>query len=109
MSTIELIDEGARSLSPTMAAEVLDFIEYLKTKVAKRSVKAGPGNPEWEARVKAYLASPADWEGECPLCEYYNEPNAETIAAFEEGDAMERGEIPSHNFKTLDEFWDALD
>jgi hypothetical protein len=34
--------------------------------------------------------------GECPLCAVYHEPNEETIAAFEEGDAMLRGEKSAH-------------
>jgi hypothetical protein len=31
----------------------------------------------------------------CPLCAYYPTPNAETIAAVEEGEAILRGEIPA--------------
>ncbi|GMO52981.1 MAG: hypothetical protein Ta2G_10950 [Termitinemataceae bacterium] len=41
----------------------------------------------------------------CPLCERYKEPNAATIAAFEEGDAMLRGEKPAvwhHSIEDLD-------
>ena len=49
----------------------------------------------------------ADWfenGGECPLCaKYGHEPNAQTIAAIEEGRAMMRGEIPSPTFHSLDE------
>ena len=41
--------------------------------------------------------------GECPICAQHPTPNAETIAAFEEGDAMLRGEIPSPTFHSLDE------
>jgi hypothetical protein len=37
----------------------------------------------------------------CPLCAIYHEPNAETIAAMEEGDAMERGEIPANRFHSF--------
>ena len=48
-----------------------------------------------------------DWfenGGECPLCaKYGHEPNAQTIAAIEEGRAMMRGEIPSPTFHSLDE------
>ncbi|GHV96230.1 hypothetical protein AGMMS50293_25500 [Spirochaetia bacterium] len=42
---------------------------------------------------------------ECPLCAVYKEPNEETIAAFEEGDAMLRGEKPAvwhHSLEDLD-------
>jgi hypothetical protein len=56
-----------------------------------------------------------DFEGECPLCAKYRDPetgelrfNAETIAAFEEGDAMLRGEIPAKRFHSLDEMWEDL-
>ncbi|GHV79288.1 hypothetical protein AGMMS49944_10790 [Spirochaetia bacterium] len=43
---------------------------------------------------------------ECPLCAVYKEPNEETLAAFEEGDAMLRGEKPAvwhHSLEDLDE------
>ncbi|GHV34904.1 hypothetical protein AGMMS4952_27280 [Spirochaetia bacterium] len=42
-------------------------------------------------------------EDGCPLCAIYKEPNEETIAAFEEGEAMMRGEIPSPTFHSLEE------
>ncbi|GHV14816.1 hypothetical protein FACS189491_11530 [Spirochaetia bacterium] len=42
-------------------------------------------------------------EDECPLCAIYKEPNEETIAAIEEGEAMMRGEIPSPTFHSLEE------
>ena len=55
-------------------------------------------------------------DAECPLCAKYRDPktgelrfNAETIAAFEEGDAMLRGEIPAKWYNSLDEMWDDLD
>jgi len=35
--------------------------------------------------------------------------NAETIAAFEEGDAMLRGELPAKRFNSLDEMLSDLD
>jgi hypothetical protein len=43
----------------------------------------------------------------CPYG-YSHTPNAETIAAFEEGDAIERGEIPGQWFNSVDEMWAAL-
>ncbi|GHV47820.1 hypothetical protein AGMMS49546_37840 [Spirochaetia bacterium] len=40
----------------------------------------------------------------CPFCgKKEHIPNAETIAAMEEGDAMERGEIPAKRFHTIEE------
>jgi len=46
----------------------------------------------------------------CPICAKLRDPvtgnppfNAETIAAFEEGDAMMRGEIPSQEFNSIEE------
>jgi hypothetical protein len=40
----------------------------------------------------------------CPLCAIYHEPNEETIAAMEEGDAIVRGDIPSPSFDSFEEF-----
>jgi hypothetical protein len=55
-------------------------------------------------------------EEPCPLCEKHRDPvtgelrfNAETIAAFEEGDAMERGEIPVKWYNSAEEMWADLD
>jgi hypothetical protein len=46
----------------------------------------------------------------CPYCgKTEHTPNAVTIAAIEEGDAMERGEIPANRFHSLDELFNALD
>ena len=45
-----------------------------------------------------------DYEGECPLCAIYKEPNEETIAAIEEGEAMMRGEIPAIEFDSAEVF-----
>ena len=52
----------------------------------------------------------------CPLCAGYRDPqtgeprfNAETIAAFEEGDAMLRGEIPAKRFGSFEEMMADLD
>jgi hypothetical protein len=55
-------------------------------------------------------------EGGCPICAANRDPvtgeerfNAETIAAFEEGDAMLRGEIPAKWYNSLDEMMADLD
>jgi len=52
----------------------------------------------------------------CPLCAKYRDPetgelryNAETLAAFKEGDAMLRGEIPARHFNSLEEMLADLD
>jgi hypothetical protein len=57
-----------------------------------------------------------DFEGECPLCAKYRDPetgnpryNAETVAAIEEGMAISRGEIPAKRFHSLDEMWEDLE
>jgi hypothetical protein len=56
------------------------------------------------------------FEGECPLCAKYRDPetgnpryNAETVAAIEEGMAISRGEIPAKRFTSLDEMWEDLE
>ena len=61
--------------------------------------------------------APADSdEGYCPLCAPYRHPesgrlvpNAETIAAIEEGRAMRRGEIPGKLYTSFDEMLADLD
>jgi hypothetical protein len=57
-----------------------------------------------------------DFEGECPICAKYRDPetgelrpNAETAAAIEEGRAMMRGEIPSKLYHSLEEMLIDLD
>jgi len=59
--------------------------------------------------------APAAGNG-CPLCAGYRDPqtgeprfNAETIAAFEEGDAMLRGEILAKRFGSFEEMMTDLD
>jgi len=56
-----------------------------------------------------YADDGLDYEGECPLCAAKNYmPNAETIAAIEEGRAMMRGEIPAKVFDSFEEMWEDL-
>jgi len=57
-----------------------------------------------------------DGAGECPICAKYRDPetgeprfNAETVAAFEEGDAMLRGEVPAKRFGSIEEMLADLD
>jgi len=81
MSNTELLIEAIKTLPADYTVEVLDFVGYLKEKAAKKQ------------------------EG-CPICAKHRDPktgelnfNTETITAFEEGDAMLRGEKPAkwHN------------
>ncbi|MCL1812746.1 MAG: hypothetical protein FWG29_04410 [Treponema sp.] len=60
-----------------------------------------------------YFPAPVD---DCPLCAPYRHPetgrlvpNAETIAAIEEGRAMRRGEIPGKLYTSFDEMLADLD
>jgi len=59
---------------------------------------------------KAAADDGLDYEGECPICAAHNYmPNAETIAAIEEGRAMMRGEIPAKWYTSTDEMFEDLD
>jgi hypothetical protein len=49
-----------------------------------------------------------DYEGDCPLCAKSQTPNAETIAAIQEGRAMLRGEIPVKWHTSLDDLDEML-
>jgi hypothetical protein len=58
-----------------------------------------------EGKAQVVISFPVPAEDDCPLCAVYNEPNEETLAAFEEGDAMLRGEKPAvwhHSLEDLD-------
>jgi peroxiredoxin len=45
----------------------------------------------------------------CPTCGKTHVPNAETLAAIAEGDAMTRGEIPANRFHSLEDLFASLD
>jgi len=67
-------------------------------------------------RVTLIFAPAADidddlnFEGKCPICAAHDYiPNAETIAAIEEGRAMMRGEISSKLYNSLEEMLVDLD
>jgi hypothetical protein len=80
-----------------------------------REVPAGPVVLTFTPQTSAQQAAAqqtadaengSDFAGECPICAAHRDPvtgnpryNAETLAAFAEGDAMLRGEIPAtwHN------------
>jgi hypothetical protein len=57
-----------------------------------------------------------DFDGECPICAAHRDPvtgeerfNAKTLAAFAEGDAILRGEIPAKRFSSVEELLAELD
>jgi len=51
-----------------------------------------------------------NFTGECPICAAHDYiPNAETIAAINEGRAMMKGEIPSKLYNSLEEMLVDLD
>ncbi|MDR1250510.1 MAG: DUF2281 domain-containing protein [Treponema sp.] len=85
MSDTELLMKEIRTLPADCIIEVLDFVGYLKQKRSKETI---PGiDSAW------------------PLS---HTPNAVTIAAMQEGDAMLRGEIPANRYHSLDEMLEAL-
>ena len=76
-----LLDE-IKSLPEDYTVEIFNFISYLKAKAAKQS--------------------------ECPICTN-STPNAQTIAAIQEGRAMMRDEIPAKWYNSLEEMLVDLD
>ena len=80
-----LFDE-IKTLPEDYAIDIFNFIGYLKAKAANRGYSPG----------------------ECPICSN-STPNAETIAAIQEGRAMMRGEIPTKWYNSLDEMLEDLD
>ena len=96
MSIAELIEE-IKTLPESRVAEVRDFVEFIKHKEAENSTDRRSDNS-------------------CPICAKHRDPvtgelrfNAETIAAFEEGDAMLQGEIPAKWYKSFEEMMADLD
>jgi hypothetical protein len=103
MSNAELLIEEIKTLPAGRVAEVLDFVEFIKQKETRAA--AEDGDDSWFERGE-----------ECPICAKHRDPetgelrfNAETIAAFEEGDAMLRGEIPAKWYNSLEEMLADLD
>ena len=76
-----LLDE-IKSLPEDYTVEIFNFIGYLKAKAARQC--------------------------ECPICAN-STPNAQTIAAIQEGRAMMRGEIPAKWYNSLEEMLVDLD
>jgi hypothetical protein len=100
--TVELINEGAMNLLRDM--ESLGLLHVNGKKPASKNQKSAPAPQDG-----------GDAEDVCPICAKYYDPktgqppyNAETMAAFAEGDAMLRGEIPAITYKSADEMWEDL-
>jgi hypothetical protein len=100
MSDAELLIQEIKTLPPGRVAEVLDFVEFIRQKETRNAESAARGGSDsWFEKGE-----------ECPICARHRDPvtgelrfNAETIAAFEEGDAMLRGEIPAKWHKSLED------
>ena len=102
MSDAEQLIEEIKTLPPNRIAEVLDFVEFIKQREARNA----------ESIDNSWFEKGED----CPICAKHRDPetgelrfNAETIAAFEEGDAMLRGEMPVKKYNSLDEMLADLD
>ena len=98
MSVAELLIEEIKSLPEDRAAEVLDFVEFLKQKETRNA-----NTFRFEKGTNIESAG-------CPICAKNRDPdtgeplyNAETIAAIKEGDAMLRGDIPAKWHNSLDD------
>jgi hypothetical protein len=85
MSNAELLIEEIKTLPENYAAEVLDFVGYLKEKAARKQ------------------------EG-CPICAKHRDPvtgeprfNAETIAGMQEVEDMITGKIPVQWHNSLED------
>jgi len=102
MPVVELLIKEIKTLPEGRMAEVLDFVESIKRKEARKDENT---DDSWFEKGEG-----------CPICAKHRDPvtgnplfNAETIAAFEEGDAMMRGEIPAKWYGSLDEMLADLD
>ena len=93
--TVELVNEGAMNLLRDM--ESLGLLHVNGQQPKPRARRFAPPAPDG-----------IGIEGECPVCARRPVPNAATIAAFEEGDAMLRGEIPAITYGSADEMWKDL-
>jgi hypothetical protein len=96
MPVAELLIEEIKTLPANRMVQVLDFVKHIKEEDATDDSRRETG------------------EG-CPICAAHRDPvtgeerfNAETIAAFEEGDAMLRGEIPAKWHTSLDDLDEML-
>ena len=101
MTTAELLVEEIKTLPDDYIVEAMDFVGYLKVKAAKCHAESADAldDESWFENG-----------GECPICAKRRDPvmgnpryNAETVAAFREGDAMLRGEIPANWHDSIDD------
>ena len=77
---------------------------------AETAAEAAPAYAEARVAEGKLDEDGLGYVGECPICAAHNYmPNAETIAAIEEGRAMMRGEIPSKLYNSLEEMLADLD
>jgi hypothetical protein len=83
MSDTELLLKEISTLPADCISAVLDFVAYLKWKQSEKN------------------ALDID-------CSLDHTPNAVTIAAMQEGDAMLKGEITANRYHSLDEMLEAL-
>ena len=109
MSKAELLIEKIKTLPESRVAEVLDFVEFIKQKETENTA-------DRKSDTSCFEKGPDDKSAECPICAKHRDPvtgeprfNAETIAAFEEGDAMLRGEIPVKWHTSLEDLLTDLD
>lgn len=107
MTNINLLIAEIKTLPPNRVGEVLDFVQFIKTKETKNTVKI---DTSWPKVEEDYSSK------ECPLCAIYINPgtgelsfNGETAAAFLEGDAMLKGDNPAVWFTSLDEMLSDLE
>ena len=96
MSDAEMLIEKIKSLPADRVAQVLDFVEFIRQREACSTESTGDS---WFEKGE-----------NCPICAKNCNPetgepyfNTETREAFEEGDAMIRGEIPAKKYHSLDE------
>jgi len=88
--------------------QTVEITESHRTFEVPREIPSG-------ATIITFTPAPKATIEDCPLCAKYRDPtsgalipNAETIAAIEEGRAMMRGEIPANRFNSFDEMWENL-
>jgi len=103
MSIAELLIKEIKTLPENRMAQVLDFVEFIKQKEDEKATDENTDTSWFEKGSD-------DKSAGCPICAKHRDPvtgeprfNAETIAAFEEGDAMLRGDIPAKWYNSLDE------
>jgi hypothetical protein len=101
MPVAELLIEEIKTLPEETAAQVLDFVGYLKEKAARNAQKSPETDDSWFERGE-----------ECPICAAHRDPvtgnpryKPEVYAGMQEVEDMISGKIPStlKQFSSLDE------